>query len=222
MNTETTRERVYLYIDGGNLYYNLKENGCGSMEFNFKKFVEELVGERKLEGVRYYIGQIRPIDGDEKSQILHRHQQILFEKLKTAGFYIIRGHIRQIGKIFTEKGVDVRIGIDLVEGAYEDRYDRAILISSDGDLAPAVEMVIRKGKKVEIVGFEHKPSYSLIQKTNTYHSIKKSDLEKFVPQKKSNIIPKKTSPNLAKLLAKVNKKNIHKETDTGNAVGKEL
>lgn len=118
------------------------------MNFDFKRFIESFVGERKLEGVRYYIGQIRPI-----------------------------------GKIFTEKGVDVRIGIDLVEGAYEDRYDRAILISSDGDLAPAVEMVTRKGKKVEIVGFEHKPSYSLIQKTNTYHSVKKLDLDRFMPEK---------------------------------------
>lgn len=181
------KERIYVYIDGGNLYHNLKQTGYNSMDFNFKKFVESFVEDRKLEGVRYYIGQIKPKDGDEKSQNLHKHQQILFERLKKAGFYIVRGHIRQIGKIFTEKGVDVRIGIDLVEGAYEDRYDRAILISSDGDLAPAVEMVTRKGKKVEIVGFEHKPSYSLIQKTNTYHSVKKHDLEKFMPNEDSKI-----------------------------------
>lgn len=144
--------------------------------------MESFVGDRILEGVRYYIGQIKPIANNKKSQALHRHQQMLFEKLKKAGFYLVRGHIRQIGKIFTEKGVDVRIGIDLVEGAYEDRYDRAILISSDGDLAPAVEMVTKKGKKVEIVGFEHKPSYSLIQKTNTYYSIKKADLKQFIPE----------------------------------------
>lgn len=155
------------------------------MNFNFKSFVGSFVEDRKLEGVRYYIGQIKPKDGDEKSQSLHRKQQILFEKLKEAGFYIVRGHIRQIGKTFTEKGVDVRIAIDLIEGAYEDRYDRAILISSDGDLAPAVEMVTRKGKKVEIVGFQHKPSYALIQKTNTYHSISKEELGKFLAADKT-------------------------------------
>lgn len=176
------KERIYVYIDGGNLYYNLKENGCSSINFSFKEFIKSFIGNRKLEGVRYYIGQIKAIDRNKKSQSLHRHQQILFEKLKKAGFYIVRGHIRQIGKIFTEKGVDVRIAIDLVEGAYEDRYDKAILISSDGDLAPAVEMVTRKGKKVEIVGFDHKPSYALVQKANIYHSIKKSDLKKFCPK----------------------------------------
>ena len=59
------------------------------------------------------------------------------------------------------------------------------MISSDGDLAHAVEMVTRKGKKVEVVGFEHKPSYALIQSANTYHAIKKSDLKRFVPGKRS-------------------------------------
>ncbi len=176
------QERIYIYIDGGNLYHNLKQTESNSMNFDFKKFIESFIKDRKLEGVRYYIGQIKPKDNDEKSQNLHKHQQVLFEKLKKAGFYIVRGHIRQIGKIYSEKGVDVRIGIDLVEGAYENRYNRAILISSDGDLAPAVEMVTRKGKKVEIVGFEHKPSYALKQKANIYHSIKKSDLEKFMPK----------------------------------------
>lgn len=179
---KSKKSRVYIYIDGSNLYSNLKENGCGSMNFKFKEFAESFVAGRKLEGVRYYIGQIRPTEGDEKSQELHRHQQILFEKLKKAGFYIVRGRIRKIGKIHSEKGVDVRIAIDLIEGAYEDRYDEAILITSDGDLAPAVEMVVRKKKKIELVGFEHRPSYALMQKANLYHSVKKSDLEKFLPE----------------------------------------
>lgn len=36
------------------------------MNFNFKAFVASFVGDRKLEGVRYYIGQIKPKDGGEK------------------------------------------------------------------------------------------------------------------------------------------------------------
>lgn len=171
-------ERVYVYIDGGNLYHNLKENDCASMDFNFKELIQSLVKDRKLEGVRYYIGQVRPVEGNKKSEELHRHQQILFEKIKKAGFYIVRGRLQQLGKIFTEKGVDVRIAIDIIEGAYENRYDTALLITSDGDLAPAIEMAVLKRKKIEVVGFEHKPSYALMQKANVYHSLKKIDLEK--------------------------------------------
>ncbi len=35
------KERIYVYIDGGNFYYNLKENGCASMDFMFAKFVQK-------------------------------------------------------------------------------------------------------------------------------------------------------------------------------------
>ncbi|HBB02766.1 MAG: hypothetical protein US89_C0009G0052 [Candidatus Peregrinibacteria bacterium GW2011_GWF2_38_29] len=154
------KERVYVYIDGSNLYHNLRRSNCGHINFNFKKFVNYFVKDRKLEGVGYYIGQIRPIDNNKKSQRLHRFQQI--------------------GNIFTEKGVDVRIAIDLVEGAYENRYDKAILISSDGDLAPAIEMVKRKNKAVEIVSFKDNPSYLLMQKANYKHFIDKVDLQRFV------------------------------------------
>lgn len=171
--------RVYVYIDGSNFYRNLKQIDCASMNFKFKEFIDRFIGDRKLEGVRYYIGQVKKIDGNKESEKLYKHQQILFEKLKKMDFYIVRGRIRELGGKFSEKGVDVRIAIDLIEGAYENRYDEAILISSDGDLAPAVEMVARKKKKIEVVGFEHKPCYSLIQKANKYYSLKKSDLEEF-------------------------------------------
>lgn len=71
------KERIYIYIDGGNLYHNLKQTGFNSMNFDFKKFIGSFIKNRKIEGVRYYIGQIKPIDGDKKSQTLHKHQQIL-------------------------------------------------------------------------------------------------------------------------------------------------
>jgi uncharacterized LabA/DUF88 family protein len=172
-------ERVFVYIDGSNLYRNLKQINCASMNFNFRAFINHFVVNKKLMGIRYYIGQIIPNDNILKSLELHKHQQILFEKLQKQGIYVVRGRIRQLGNIFTEKGVDVRIGIDLVEGAYENRFDTALVVSSDGDLAPALEMVVRKNKTVEVVGFKHKPSYALIQKANIYHSVDKNMVEKF-------------------------------------------
>jgi uncharacterized LabA/DUF88 family protein len=175
------KERCYVYIDGGNLYRNLKQCNAAGMEFNFKSFVESIVGNRRLEGVRYYIGQVKPEEGNARSLELHKNQQRLFEKLKKHEFYIVRGRLRRIGDVYTEKGVDVRIGIDIVEGAYENRYDTAILISSDGDFAPALEMTRRKGKKVEVVGFSHKPSFSLVQNSDFYHNLSKESLVAFIP-----------------------------------------
>lgn len=175
-------EKVYVYIDGGNLYWNLKEMGAAGMNFDFKSFIDSFVRERELAGVRYYVGQIHPEDGNEQSQKLHRLQQVLFSKLKKLGFYIVRGKLKKSGNNYVEKGVDVRIGIDLVEGSYENRYDTAILITSDADLSPAIQMVVRKNKKIEVIGFHHKKVYSLMQNASVYYSVKKEELNKFLPQ----------------------------------------
>ncbi len=40
-----------------------------------------------------------------------------------------------------EKETDVNIALALVNLAYQDKYDRALLISNDSDLAPAIHMV---------------------------------------------------------------------------------
>jgi uncharacterized LabA/DUF88 family protein len=42
---------------------------------------------------------------------------------------------------YHEKGVDVRIAVDMIVGAYENEFDTVILISSDTDLIPAVEKI---------------------------------------------------------------------------------
>lgn len=51
-----------------------------------------------------------------------------------------------------EKGSDVQLAVQLVRDAYEGRFDRALLISNDSDLQPAVDVVVKRlGLKVTIV-----------------------------------------------------------------------
>ena len=62
---------------------------------------------------------------------------------------------RKVGglSVFEEKGVDIDLAVDMLSGAFEDRYDTAILVSSDGDFKPVVQAVQRRGKRVEYVFF---------------------------------------------------------------------
>lgn len=53
-----------------------------------------------------------------------------------------------------EKGIDVLIALDIAEGAANDEYDVAILMSADSDLAPALERAMRHGKRVEVAGWK--------------------------------------------------------------------
>ena len=81
--------------------------------------------------------------------------------------------------VFHEKGVDVKIAVDLLVGAYENLYDTAILISSDTDLIPAIQKVKQLGKEVEYIGFSHKPSYGLIKNASETRLLTKNEIEQF-------------------------------------------
>ena len=70
------------------------------------------------------------------------------------------GYFQTDGK--TEKGVDVKIAVDMIKLAYEDQYDIAFLVSGDGDLVDAVDLVRELGKGVNnLIFYKHKnPSFS--------------------------------------------------------------
>ena len=92
---------------------------------------------------------------------------------------IIRGFMMKNNGIYHEKGVDVRIAVDMVVGAYENEFDTVILISSDTDLIPAVENVVKKKKKIEYIGLTYRPSFGLMKKVTETKLLTKKELEKF-------------------------------------------
>ena len=53
----------------------------------------------------------------------------------------------------TEKKTDVNIAVNLIRLAYLDHYDKAYIVSADGDLAPAVETIkdLWPQKQIEVV-----------------------------------------------------------------------
>ena len=48
-----------------------------------------------------------------------------------------------------EKGIDVMMALDIAIGARDDAYDVAVVVSADTDLAPAIEVALDAGKRVE-------------------------------------------------------------------------
>lgn len=177
--------KIAVFIDGGNLYRRLKEIDIKSTnKFNYAKFINYLSDGIKPKYVGYYVGQIRYNENNLKSINLHINQQKLFRHLKisVANIKIIRGQIINLHGIYKEKGVDVKLALDIYRLANENIYDKAILISSDSDLIPAVELVQKNGKTVEYIGFKTTPSFALIKtcksaKLLTYDSIKQFEAQ---------------------------------------------
>jgi len=187
------KERVKVYIDGGNTYKalfkdceNYKDHSVISSivpkkkKFNFKEFASFLSSPvRDLCGKVYYVGIVRNYDQTEKSEKMVIGQQKFLAGLESDGFLIERGKIVYDHKI-REKGVDVKIAIDLVVDGIEDKYDTAILVSSDTDLIPAIKYIRSKGKKVEYIGFSNFVSFGMMKECDDQRILGITELQNFI------------------------------------------
>ena len=177
-----TKERVIIFIDGSNLYHIVKklvpENKPNN--FNFELFSKYLIGEKKLIRVYYYNC---PMDR-RKDEEAYIKQQRFFDKIQRIPnfeFILCRMQKKKLNNkiVYEAKEDDIHLAVDMVKLAYNDAYDTAILVSSDGDFVPAIKAVQEKGKEVETIGFENKFSYHLEQVSYKFRKLKKKEVEKF-------------------------------------------
>lgn len=161
---EMPRERVITYIDGYNLYFGLRDSGLATSRWL------DLVGlsrsllksNQQLEITRYFTTRVRN-NPDAASR-----QSIYIDALESLGSIdIAYGHFlskrlkcyncQHTWSTHEEKKTDVNIAVRLLEDAYDDRYDLAIVISGDSDLAPPVAAVQRRfANKRVLVAFPPK------------------------------------------------------------------
>ena len=148
-------ERVAIFIDGSNLYRAL-HGTFGKASINFGKLSIVLVGDRKLVRTYYYGAAYA---GNHPKA---REQQAFFDKLRMIPYLEVRlGKLRPKGRELVQKGVDVNLAVNMIDFAFRDTYDTAILVSGDSDFRPAVEMVKNLGKHVELAVVKGQPHFQL-------------------------------------------------------------
>ncbi len=216
------KERINIYIDGGNFHHLvLKKLGIDELDFEFDKFADFLAEDRKIVdmGKRFYIGTVREKIGDAQSKEAMARQTKLFTNLRLGDWEIktsklrmrtekiiidkrvadykkiIQAGIQEINvNRMREKGIDVKLATDLIVGAIDNKYDTAVIVSSDTDLAPSIDWIrLRLKKKVEYVGFsinslkipqeKSTPSQGMITHSDIQRILVESDVKKFVKQK---------------------------------------
>jgi len=179
----------FVFIDGSNFYFKLRDltskfdAKISLLNFDFAKFAKWLAGDNNLIGICYYIGALRRQVGNVKSEQMYNDQQKLFRKLQKQGAQIALGQlIRHPDKSYHEKGVDVQLAVEMIRFARQDRYDIAYLVSSDTDLAPAVEEVKALGKRVQYVGTANGQSFGLSVVSDDVRLLRVEDIEPFLPK----------------------------------------
>ncbi len=140
-------ERVFVYIDGFNLYFGMMEAGYDKSRWlNVAQLAQNLLKPtQEIVAVKYFTSRVSNNPNKQKRQTIY------LEALETQGVEIIYGHYQsnsiecnRCGHIWMdqkEKMTDVNIATHLIVDAYQDRYDMAMLISGDSDLVPPIKAV---------------------------------------------------------------------------------
>ncbi|MDZ4248168.1 MAG: NYN domain-containing protein [Patescibacteria group bacterium] len=154
-------KQVAIFIDGSNFYHRSARFIPKGKRIDYVKLAELLSGVRDCRSKRFYIGILRNYNGtDEGERLVEGQRRFLGNLARRDGYVVKKGRMHYDDGVPGEKGVDVKIAIDLVVGAIDDLFDTAILVSSDTDLIPAVKYAQYKGKQVEYVAVGH-VSYNL-------------------------------------------------------------
>lgn len=182
-NQSKDKERVIIFLDGSNFYHRLKDSELDFkqlLNFDYQKFAKWLVYDRHIIACIYYVGLVRKELNNPKSEELVRNQQKLFARLQNQGWLLKTGYMLKHDKDYKEKGVDVKLAIDILDMAYQDKYDTAVIVSSDTDLIPGIIRAKELGKKIEYIGFAHRPSFAIQRYANLSRLLVKHELEQFL------------------------------------------
>jgi uncharacterized protein (TIGR00288 family) len=77
------------------------------------------------------------------------------------------------------KGDDIYLALDMIEDCYNDKFDKIILISGDGDFTELLKRVKKKNKEIEICYFKNCSSKVLLNQADKIHLINKKITNKF-------------------------------------------
>ena len=148
-----------IFIDGSNLYHAMEES-CGRTDLNFPRFVQKLLRGRNLLRT-YYYNVLQ--DSRRKPQGFGQQQKFLSVLHNTPYLEVKLGRAAIRKGVAVEKGVDIMLATDMLQLAWKDLYDTAIVVSGDADFAYAVKTVKDMGKFVEVACFEVNQSKDLVE-----------------------------------------------------------
>jgi uncharacterized LabA/DUF88 family protein len=165
-----SKQRVFAYIDGFNLYFGLRESGLRHCYWlNLQRLAAGLLRPgQELVGTKYFTARIaggRSGDEAKLKRMLdekRKRQSDFLEALATLNdFEMFEGHFLSKGvrcrscqatwRTHEEKMTDVQIATELMDDAFDDRFDMALVVSADSDLVPPMRSIRRRFPKKRLI-----------------------------------------------------------------------
>ena len=147
-------KNVAVFVDVANIFYAAKAAG---VDIDYVTLLKSAIAGRDFVRAYAYTG----LDPDNENQrnfhsFLARH-----------GYKVVSKDIRKYGDGKVKANLDIELVVDMMKTARN--LDVAIVVSGDGDFAPAIRAVQEMGVRVEVISFRGNTSSDLIDVADHVH-----------------------------------------------------
>ncbi|HEX9721921.1 MAG TPA: NYN domain-containing protein [Candidatus Paceibacterota bacterium] len=141
-------ENNFAYIDGANLYRGIMGLGW---ELNYRRFRVWLREKYAVQTAYLFIGLI------PKYKELYRY-------LQETGFTLVYKEVVYDGDGKAKGNCDADLVLNIVRDAYEEKFDKAVIVSSDGDFAGLIAFLKERSRLLVVLSPHPKEKCSILIK----------------------------------------------------------
>lgn len=192
--------KILVYIDGQNFLYKAADVliAAGRIEdkqelhnLSVRSLLEKVLQEKDLV-IKFYGAKLKKYSGSpqlqEKTTRMIDSNRKLKNTLNKEKIQCIDGgklklrdgdkctNCNHQSQKLQEKGVDVRIAVDIILDSQQDHVQKQVLVSSDTDLIPAVKVVRKNKKELIYVGFGDKMTHALSREASQTQAIRDQEI----------------------------------------------
>ena len=149
-------KNVAVFVDVANIFYAAKAAG---VDIDYVTLLKSATAGRDLVRAYAYTG----LDPDNENQ------RNFHDFLRRSNYKVVSKDIRKYGDGKVKANLDIELVVDMMKTARN--LDIAIVVSGDGDFAPAIRAVQEQGVRVEVISFRGNTSSDLIEAADQFTDI---------------------------------------------------
>ena len=149
-------KNVAVFVDVANIFYAAKAAG---VDIDYVTLLKAATAGRDFVRAYAYTG----LDPDNENQ------RQFHSFLARNGYKVISKDIRKYGDGRIKANLDIELVVDMMRMARN--LDIAVVVSGDGDFAPAIRAVQQMGVRVDVISFRGNTSSDLIEVADTFIDI---------------------------------------------------
>src|SRR6187549_195955 len=149
-------KNVAVFVDVANIFYAAKAAG---VDIDYVTLLKASTAGRDFVRAYAYTG----LDPENENQ------RQFHSFLTRSGYKVISKDIRKYGDGRIKANLDIELVVDMMRMAQH--IDIAVVVSGDGDFAPAIRAVQQMGVRVEVISFRGNTSSDLIEVADTFIDI---------------------------------------------------